>query len=369
MDIGIVGSGFASYAAALALKPFKSNINSITIFTDGARNELLRFEGSKQINRVFGFAGTSRHWHGVSVLNGGEDYLRYLEDFYDIDSQVFLHSDYLYVPKNLPDLSSKWRDLDLFFGEKLKLLSHHVQRIVKTDTDYIVYFDNEFFYFTNLFVGVNVQDISSIKLENFSKLNYEIYDHIQVRLGLWHQRDMPSELGQINRFANGYVSSFLRRSDSIIMWRPYHGSIKNYRENQINFGLSKWRIILHVLLSLKISKLMEAFFTKYGLFAKSKYYVLYLQKRVKYSDINKSSYYDKASLDVVISEYNLKEPIIRDGKIILGNHQVGESDGECFNSSVLFGSVNNVGWLGGEHHTVKNMYRIHCYVRDSWFNK
>lgn len=368
MVIGVVGSGLLSYAAVSALKPFKSRIESIIVYTDGDRKDLKRFEGTNQINRYHGFTGTSRYWHGVSVLSGSRDYLRYLEDFYDIDKEFDAPCNYLYVPKRLPDLSRKWNELERFFGGKLILRKTHVKKVSKKSIGFQVFDCQGSTFCSKLFLGINVLDIPSIKYDHFPELKFEVLDHIQVRLGLWRKVDLPSDLIKITRRPHGYFSSYLKKEDSMLMWRPYHGNLEDYYNNQINFGLSKWKIILLLIRSLRLSKILEAFFTKFGYFSNSDYYVLYLQKRVKYRDLFNTEMYDMSALDDVISDYGLKKPVLRDGRIILGNHQVGEADTKEGISSFLFGAINHRDWLKGEHHSLKCMYKVQLDVRDSWFN-
>ena len=269
----------------------------------------------------------------------------------------------------MPDLSKKWKDLEIFFGGNLILRHTHVKRIENNSVGIQIYDDKEPILFSHVFLGINVLDIPSIKFDNFPEFKYEIYDHLQVRLGLWRKEDLPKNLVKIDRLTQGYVSSYLRKEDSILMWRPYHGKFQEFKNKQINFGLSKWRIILQVVRSLKISKILEAFFTKFGYFSSSKYYVLFLQKRVSYQKLFEETCYDQSALNDIIEQYGLKKPIVSDGRIILGNHQVGESDNILDGGRVLFGTINGKGWLTGEHHSLKAMYKTQLDVRNSWFSK
>ena len=293
----------------------------------------------------------------------------------DLD-RAFIHymtsgrhnGNFLFVPRRLPNLSRKWRELGEKFGDRLIFESSTAFQVEYKNQEICISHSRGNYVCDNLFVGINVLDLSSIEWINIPLKDFIVVDHIQVKLGLIRKEDLPVNEFIISRKRGGYVSSYLKSKNSILMWRPYHGSVKKFDAADINFGLSKWRIILSLLVSFRYSRILEAFFTKFGLFPKSKYYTLFLQSKIKFEEITDSTRFSQKKIYNVLSEYGLNKLIATDGKVIYGNHQMGEGKSELLNGRIIFGTISHKGWFNGEHHTVKNMYRIEQNVWNCWFN-
>lgn len=376
LRLAVVGSGTTAYGSLLGIRDFilatqdaESDSYVINLFIDD-REQVINYK-SNQINRRYGFCGTSTRWHAVSHLSSdcSPEYKRIFESMYGVGAEnksLNNDSSYIYVPFSRPNMNSKFRVLasELIKSSAVHSYSEirrHVTEINRVNDSVFVVKDSGGHdrVYDVVLVCISILDIPSIKYSGCNPPQFSIIDHDQVHLGVYKPQineNVPRPLYT----SKGFFLQTLELNEHCVMQRPWHSDVSNISiDNFQNFGKSVTQICKETILSGSVGKVKEAFATRFGLFYNAKYFSLWLQTRRERSDTSLilDGEYKKIDInkyDFEVSNFlNSLNGFIPTGYVVPGNHLIGECLSiDDSNKKIQFLTILNRDWMKGRHHTL-----------------
>jgi len=257
------------------------------------RNKSLLYDNNVQLNRFYGFGGTTRHWHGVIPLRDvdlSDRFLALLEHFYELDGRRFLENPTtLFIPKE--PVRSAYHVKIACRNTTTKVIADTVEEIRKEDNGYqLTTTSGEVYHCKTVVVAVGAADAPALlaKCGHESVLTNVVGDHVCGFAGFLSKEQVSARFGfkskkvRAERVKQGYfIPAFSTKTNrSLLTIRPARFGMRRV-EKQLRGGPvyanTKWRIIQKIIAQAGIGRFLEVAAMRSGLFWDAKLYSIHFQ--------------------------------------------------------------------------------------------
>ena len=264
MRIALIGSGISSVGALLALVG-RSDVLVEHYIGSQSKNAFNYTYRNGQPASSLSTGGLSEHWHGViPITNYHKSILGFERLFNQFYPNNLVDNYDLFVPFRPLRGRVQSKRLGNIFKGNYKKIPHLVTKVEGSGTQWTVNYTSgqEVYDLVILCAG----DLETLEILGVKPSSASLYDHVNGYLGEAEIKNFDPKLETYLSLHGHSKKIFCETASSIVTSRPVIGKkLKISTLEQINYGLTKARVVSELLRNLNLNKLNEAIYNRFGL--------------------------------------------------------------------------------------------------------